>query len=769
MLALGAIAAPVTLLTSRAAIAEPAAAAASDRDSQATGVAITIISMTPQQAAPGSAITVTGTLKNVSQQQISDVTVQLLSSHTPLSSVDELQPSASGASGLANALVPGASWLPTGQLRPGAAVRWRIHVKAKAIGMTAFGVYPLAAQAQDALADPLATSTTYLPYVPAKRGPYGSTIPARTKISWVWPLIDKPLLNQPGQSVCQGGQAKTLAASLGNGGRLFQLVSAGATVTGTAEAYAASEGLGRAVTAHAVRSQPSQSLASYDSITWAIDPALLADAKALAACGSAQPKWAAAARLWLKTLGQVSADQPVFVTPYADPNVAALIGASPSHTRDVQRAFVLGRRIGGQVLRRPLSPAATAGTPAAQGQTASIAWPSGGIAGYTTVENLAAAPIGVRTLLLSSSYPRSSVLRTPNGGGSYTNVLVANDSLTQLLSSGGSTAAAAFATSQEFLAETALLAEQNPGEPIVVAPPQRWMPAPRLAATLLAGTASASWLSPVSLTALTTLKNIPIRQPPAGHKHRKLSSKELGDLGRVEAEIAQLEVLKARRDSADYQAVAAAESSAWQSAPKAALNMLASLGMHLRQEEHSVRIEAEPRITLGGLKGSVPVSIDNSLGYAVVVRLVPSSQSGGIKITVSPGGGVSRSGLVTIPAGDAVTVRLRVEATQVGSSTITLALQNRNGQQLRAATPMTVQATQVGVLGVIICAVALGVFLIATGARAARRGRPLPAANQATSPDLAGHPADGRSGEGAEPDTVMAERTELGTAGTPGP
>jgi hypothetical protein len=145
------------------------------------------------------------------------------------------------------------------------------------------------------------------------------------------------------------------------------------------------------------------------------------------------------------------------------------------------------------------------------------------------------------------------------------------------------------------------------------------------------------------------------------------------------------------------------------------------------------------------------------------------SQSSGIKITVSPGGAVSRSGLVTIQAGNAVTVRLRVQATQVGSTSITLALQNRNGQLLRPATPMTVQATQVGVLGVIIGAVALGVFLIATAARAARRGRPLPAVNQATGPDLAGHRADDRSGEQPEPDTVMAERTELGTAGTPGP
>ena len=85
--------------------------------------------------------------------------------------------------------------------------------------MTSFGVYPLAAQARSTLTDvTLATAATYLPYVPAKKGPYGSSIPARTKISWVWPLIDQPLLSQPGQAACEGAQAQTLAASLGRGG-----------------------------------------------------------------------------------------------------------------------------------------------------------------------------------------------------------------------------------------------------------------------------------------------------------------------------------------------------------------------------------------------------------------------------------------------------------------------------------------------------------------------------------------------------------------------
>ncbi len=238
----------------------------------------------------------------------------------------------------------GPSWQTKGQLKPGAVVPWLIRLKAKAIGMTSFGVYPLAAQARSTLTDvTLATAATYLPYVPAKKGPYGSSIPARTKISWVWPLIDKPLLSQPGQGPCEGAQAQTLAASLGRGGRLGQLVTAGANGARTA-------------------------------ITWAIDPALLADVKTLAACGRSQPKSAAAARAWLLKLRELSSAQPVFLTPYGDPNVAALIGAQ--HETDVQQAFRYGGQTGSKILKRTVVAGTVTAAPAAQGQAASIAWPS---------------------------------------------------------------------------------------------------------------------------------------------------------------------------------------------------------------------------------------------------------------------------------------------------------------------------------------------------------------------------------------------------------
>jgi len=159
----------------------------------------------------------------------------------------------------------------------------------------------------------------------------------------------------------------------------------------------------------------------------------------------------------------------------------------------------------------------------------------------------------------------------------------------------------------------------------------------------------------------------------------------------------------------------------------------------------------------------VPVSIDNRLGYAVRVQLqLQYSQVNGMRITTDP------QGLVTVPPHQTKTIRLQVQATQDGSTTVTMFLAS-GGQSLGVPQRMTVQATQVGVLGMIIFAAALGIFLVASAARAVRRGRPGTGPDQPASDPLAGDHDHLGSAERGEPDTVEAERTELGAVGKPGP
>jgi hypothetical protein len=415
---------------------------------------------------------------------------------------------------------------------------------------------------------------------------------------------------------------------------------------------------------------------------------------------------------------------------------------------------------------------ATARSSGAQSQAAGIAWPADGISGYPTVEALAASE-GVQTLLLSSSAippgQSKTVLRVHNGGPipGYMNVLLANESLARLLA-GLSTPGSAFATAQDFLAQTALAAQQDqPGAPIIVAPPQRWDPATGLAADLLAETARAPWLSPVSLTSLTAGKHIPrVPASAVSSSPPPIGKYELRKLFRVDTGIAQLDDVAANHDNKLSLAVATIESSAWQGKSRStARAMLTTVIGKIDKQERAVQIFAEPKVTLGGLKGSVPVSIDNGLGYAVRVRLKASSQAPGVKITLAP------PGVFTVQAHSAFTVRLHVQATAVGSTTVTMSLLDKSGRPLQPvqSQSMTVEVTQVGVLGVIICAAALGVFLIAYAARAARRAHPAGGADDLADPGSAADQDGDRSTESAEPDTVMAERTELGSASAPGP
>ena len=764
-LALAAIGLPAALLASQA----PAAAAVGKRLTQSQ-VSVAITDMTPQVAGPGSTIKMTGTVTNSSRQPISNLSVQLLASNLPVSTSADLQPGSTEQGNLGSTPLPQGIWKASGALQPGSTDRWSVQVKAKSIGMTRFGVYPLTAQVQTTQAQTQTqttltqppSATTYLPYLPAKKGPYGSSIPARTKISWVLPLIDKPLLGKPWQGICKGAEAQALATSLGSGGRLWQLVTAGGDAMGIAEVYSATEGSRQTAQNRAVSSEPAQSLSGYDGVTWAVDPALLANVKALADCGASQPRWASVARYWLAQLRQVTLAEPVFVTPYADPDVAALYSTGD----DVQLSFQLGQEIGQRILHRNLgSPARSVRAYGAMSQAANISWPADGIAGYPTEEYLAATE-QIQTLILSSGalhHQPSTVVRVLNGGGSYMNVLLANASLTNLLAARRSSA---FATAQDFLAQTALAA-QHPGTPIIVAPPRRWDPAARLVTDLLTATAWAPWLSPVSLTSLADGTHIPsVGYSDLARSPSRIGVQELHKLTRLDNKKNQLVNLAAKPDNTLSLAVATVESSAWQGkSTRTALHMLTFVKDEISKQEHGVQIFAEPRVTLGGLKGSVPVSIDNRLSYAVKVRLHLDSQASSVKITAVPGR------VLTIPAHTALTVRLHVQATQVGSTTITMSLQSQNFVPLEPADvlSMTVEATQVGVLGVIIGAAALGVFLIAYTVRAVRRGRPADGADHPVDHGPAADQGGDHSAEPAEPDTVMAERTEQGTAGAPGP
>jgi hypothetical protein len=697
----------------------PAAATA------APAAAVTITSVNPPYARPGQKIRVQGLLRNTTQEPVRGVTVQLRSSSQAITDRDDLTNYATG-SGPSDVAEPGALTRIRGPVAPGATVSWSAVLPASVVKMSAFGVYPLAAQASTDQVT-LGTSRTFLPFWPTGRG----AVRPREDIAWIWPLIDVPR-----QGPCPGLLDNGLAASLSNSGRLGELLTAGSSAAGRAA-----------------------------KLTWVVDPALLDSAQAMAGPGpyqtgasaSCHPVTTRAASApaadWLSRLRADVAAQPAAATPYADVDIAALVQRNLDG--DVHGAFADGRAIASRTLKQNFTPAAApAGKPTPAALTTALAWPADGLANYPMLETLAAVD-GIKTVVLSSSamppvdtlpYTPSAVSSTPDGEGGDMRVLLADSTLTQVLgsvSASSDPAGASFAAQQMFLAQTAMIAAEAPhlSRAIVVAPPRRWNPPADLASGVLAATASAPWLTPVSAGQLAASPNATgqvTRQAPdviGPHLAGAGILRGAAAADRAAALVQSIRVTPAPRLT---RAVASVESSAGRDSPaglQRARTMLRRVTNYLTAQEHHISIIEPGRDTLGGQSGPIPISIDNRLPYPVQVRVQFS-------VSQDPGGDfavLSDPGIIRVPADNVLTKKVKVRASSIGSTTVSLRLLAPNGQPLPGPpVNMTVQASHFGTLALVVLAGALAVFVIASASRAIRRGRASSGTGPGGSPDRSG-------------------------------
>ncbi len=663
-------------------------------------LSVFIESVSPQWATPGHDVTVTGIVRNGTAAAQEGVSVQLRSSASPLSDRDDLTLYAAGDYPVD---MPEGTAVPLpGVIPPGQSVRWRATLNPSAVGMTQFGVYPLAAQILDSVGAPVATDRTFLPFWP---GGAASQRPKPLSIAWIWPLID-----QPYQAACPALLSGGLASSLASGGRLAELLAAGGSYSAAAH------------------------------LTWAIDPALVQNVHTMgsphltggyADCsGATAAPASSAARNWLSELSSATSGQQVFLTPYADVDVAAL--SHDGLDADLRSAFNEGRSVWSadrQVLHLPAS-------------TDTIAWPPGGLADSGVLGSLAIDGISISTVVLDStvmppsgqvpSYTPSAQTSAPSGVGSSLHVLLADHTISQILGTASTSTAdpgGAFATGQRFLAETAMIVAEAPAlsRSLVVAPPARWNPAPGLANDLLSETVRAPWLQPTSLADLAAAAHpsgqVPRQAPPADRVSKdELSPAFLRQVARLGAAV-KLQASILSPPDQDYlsSAIAALESSAWRGGRKQAAireDLLSRVLDYVAAQGNKVAIIDSGHITLGGSSGKVPVSISNGLSQTVRVRLHASVPGDG-RLGIGP-----FDSLVTIPPGKTMTVRLPVRASTVGATEVTLGLLSPDGRPLPGTqVQLPVHATRFGTLALVIMSVALAVFVLTSSARAIRRGR----------------------------------------------
>ncbi len=443
--------------------------------------------MTPRWATQKTTITVSGTVTNVSKESITDLSVQLDAASSPFGSAAVL------GQYLAHPYQLGGNPVTRQQpissaLKAGQSAHWTIRFRAKAAGLTAFGVYPLTAQVNADIGTAgtlLNYAYTFLPYVPAKHTRYAKTVPHPKQIAWVWPMIDYPLITLPGRRVCSGSQVNALRASLSPGGRLASLLAAGSQYTVP------------------------------DQLTWAVDPALLEDVRSLAHCQHA-PGTARIAGQWLSSFRADTKTQPMFATPYADVELS-LIGQR--HSTDVQHAFSIGRRLASQILERNLDTSGS--TP----QIAAAAWPPSGTADSSTLVTLAAKE-NIQTLLLNGNLVDSGpgnvfqteIRRRRNGPRAAVLRLAEFGSRHRRDRSGGRFRRGAGLPGRDRADGAVQHSRRDHRGPAAALGPA----AAGLAAAALADTAQAPWLAPVPLSSLERHVTSKLTLPSARHERGAL-------------------------------------------------------------------------------------------------------------------------------------------------------------------------------------------------------------------------------------------------------
>jgi Family of unknown function (DUF6049) len=707
LLSLAAALAPPAALAAAVALATPAQASpvhqaqASPPSQVVQGrVSIVIDSMTPTTAKPGATVTVTGTASNGTSQTRAGLDVQLWTSPTRFQTRDAMDAYLSQGTGASLAPTGNSFSLPA-SLRPGASVQWHASFQVDAVGMTQFGVYPVTAQLADVQSGGvLAQAQTLLPFWPGQQAA-GLTRPL--DIAWVWPLID-----QPHHQVCTALTNNDLTASLGPGGRLSALVAAGESYPG----------------AH---------------LTWVIDPALLSDVTTMTktyqvasgpSCSGAVTEPASkAARTWLSALRQITSTQPTVITPYANVDVSALVHSGL--TADITSAYAMGYGVADDVLQGSFGP--------------SIAVPAGGAADLSVLTNLATAQrIGAVVLDSNQMPPASQASFKPDdavtslrtGDGLTMTVLLADHVLTGVLAAGDTSAGALppstqFAVSQQFLAETAMIAAEAPGSErsIVVEPPEDWSPSASLAKDLLSETTGTPWLAPSALGSLAGAADSErtiARQPPPASKDSpgELSSSYLDAVSAVGTQLGVYTDLL-YQPSAAYvqglqQALTATESSAWRgSGADEGLDLAGKLSEFMSGEESQIKIIAAQQVPMGGSSGLVPVSIRNGSRHAIRVRVnasvvdVPDRTA---QLTIG-----HFQNLITVQPGQTPLVRLPVTSAPIGPTAIRLSLTTANGKLLLLPTSLTVESTRYGRAILFLIGAAVGVLVLTSVFRGIRR------------------------------------------------
>ncbi|GAA2213002.1 DUF6049 family protein [Nonomuraea monospora] len=674
-----ALLAPLVAVTPGSAAAKPALTTV-----QRQGYTVTISSITPE--APRNLtdeIKITGTVRNDTGAPVTGLQVRLRYSNQRLTDRAAMAAYQNDQSTqtLPENVSTRNSYMDLEPLAAGGTAQWTITATPVQLGLSQFGVYPIAVDVAQ-YSVPQAAQRTFLTYAPATP----QKLP-RNKIAIALPVIDQPHRATDDAAFVDD----KLSQSLAGRGRLADL-------------------------ARIAQSAPS-------TVTWVFDPALLDDVNRMSKGYSVKTKdgeekkpASAEAAQWLTTMRSALAASPVVATPYADPDVAAL--AHQGLDTQTQRAVELG----GQTARTLLN----------RNAKTNLAWPADGVLDPDALDLLSVSDVDTVLLNATNLPPQQALLTTPDAAATLDSVngpvtaLVADAELSRLFEPGTGTSVAL--STQRFVAETAMIASE-PGQvtprSLVIAPSRRWNPNPALVTALVKAAGRLPWLQPATLESLKPAKT---STPRAGltytdqDRKEELSRKYLDPVKDIwsKSQLTSL-IMQQKTQSRFDAAVLRLTSSAWRNSTRAGRSVTNEVKKAVDGRLAEIKITGaspdSPK-TLAGSNGVVPISVKNELGVPIELYIDIKSDNPEL-LTVN----FAQPEPLTIGGGQSGTVQVQMNAAPdtSGDATVTVQLKTADGQPYGKPQRLTIRTTGYTGIALVIVGAALTVMLAAVVTRLLRR------------------------------------------------
>jgi hypothetical protein len=705
--------APLSLTERGATAASPPLAA---RVSEEATLDITVTELSPRApAAADQPVRIAGTVTNRGEEPVEDVELRVL--------VDRVLTSRSA---LARADEDRRTGRPRGEpvalaepvLTPGESAPFELALTVGDLRLGRIGSYPLAVQARGRPEDSrqrrsLGLATTFLPWFPD--GP-----PQRTRVAWLWPLVDHPRLTPRGL-LLDDDLARSLSTDGKDSGRLGRLLA-------------------------------STRAAPHVPVTYAVDPDLLSTVAVMTepylvrrASGEPEEKPPSPAALgWLDALTTALADPPdtaaraprgLLSLPYADPDIVALARTPSGLAEDVELLRRVGEDVTAEITGR--EPDRT------------IAWPPDGrltpaaldlaLAGDTravVLDEDALDPVPFDT----SVTPSAPVELASASAGALTGLVVERE-LSRLLEVGPEDEGwqGARLAEQRFIAETAMIAAESPANArtLVVAPDRRGDVVPAVATAALQASTRLPWLCAVELAAVAAGTAV-CPEPVEGEQPDELADR--GALQTPEPDapllsagyLAELAVIRALAEQLTDQvllpgsdeAVATkrrllvargrSESSAWRERPRTGLLLTELLADDVEALREQVSLRTSGRVALSGSTGTITVSVVNALEQPVTVGV-------DLNDPVEARLESTSTEVREVPASASLQVPIEVTTRTSGQFVVRAQLLDRSGTPFGQPVELIVRSTGYSRAALAVTGIGAAVLLVAAGVRIMRR------------------------------------------------